>query len=191
MVHRIEAPGRRLRRWMHLLLAAGMTVATAGAAAQPTQVIIVRHAERAPVPGDDPPLAPEGLQRAELLADLLAAVPVGAVITTQYRRTQETAAPLLRRTGLVPVQMRIRRGEVPAHIEEVVAAVRQASGVVLVVGHSNTVPGIVAGLSASRPMAICETTFSNLFVLTPALPSVPAVQLKYGRPDVPPHAGCQ
>lgn len=173
------------------LWAALAPLALQPAAAQPLQVFIVRHAERAPQPPDDPPLAPEGQQRAELLSEMLAAMPVSTIITTNYRRTQETAAPLARRTGLAPAVIGIRRGEVPAHIDEVVQAVRKASGVVVVVGHSNTVPGIVAGLSSSRPVPICETTFANLFIVMPTEPARPAVQLKYGRADGPPHAGCQ
>ena len=180
---------KRLFRSWALLAGSGLLLASA--AAQPTQVLIIRHAERAPVQGDDPPLSAQGLQRADALADMLTALPVGTIFTTQYQRTQQTAAPLAGRLGVVPVTMPIRRGAIAAHIEEVVAAVRQATGVVLVVGHSNTVPGIVAGLSSSRPMAICETTFSNLFVVTPSPPTLPAVQLKYGRPDQPPHPGCQ
>ena len=63
--------------------------------------------------------------------------------------------------------------------------------VVVVVGHSNTVAAVVAGLSASQPQVLCESTFSNLFVTTPGVPGAPALQLKYGKPDEAPAAGCQ
>lgn len=42
-----------------LLLASGLAVA------MPSQVIIVRHAERAAEPKDDPALSPEGVARAD------------------------------------------------------------------------------------------------------------------------------
>jgi phosphohistidine phosphatase SixA len=161
------------------------------AAAEPTQVIVVRHAERAAEPKDDPALSAEGAARAELLAETLKAANISTIITTHYRRTNETAAPLAKRLGITPSVIAIRRGELPAHIAEVAAAVRKASGAVLVVGHSNTVADIVAALSSSKPVKLCETTFSNLFIVTPSAPQLPAVQLKYGTPDVPPSAECQ
>lgn len=142
-------------------------------------------------PKDDPARSPEGQQRAELLAETLASANVQAIITTHYRRTQETAAPLAKRLGLLPTVLPIRPGPQSAHIAEVIAAVRKLSGVVLVVGHSNTVADIVAGLSSSTPVPLCETSFSNLFVSTQTLPTLPALQLKYGKPDRPPASGCQ
>lgn len=169
-----------------LLMALG-----SNAMAEPTQVIVVRHAERAAEPKDDPALSPDGVARAEQLAETLRLAQVGTIFTTHYRRTQETAGPLARKLGLKPQVLTIRKGELPAHIAEVAAEVRKASGVVLVVGHSNTVAGIVAALSASRPMILCETSFSHLFVVTPGEPARPALQLSYGKPDVAPEPGCQ
>ena len=161
------------------------------ATAEPTQVFVLRHAERAATSQDDPALSPEGVARAALLADLLASTHVRTIITTHYRRTQETAAPIATRLGINPTIITVRRGDTAAHIADVIAEVHKASGVVLVVGHSNTVAGIVAGLSGSAPLPLCETSFSNLFITTPTLAALPAVQLKFGKPDVAPAAGCQ
>jgi phosphohistidine phosphatase SixA len=161
------------------------------ATAEPTHVFVVRHAERAPEPKDDPALTAEGVMRAELLADTLAASNVRTIITTQRLRTQQTAAPLAKRLGVTPVVIATRAGAAPAHIEEVIAEARKASGVVLVVGHSNTVARIVAGLSSSAPAELCETTYGNIFIATPAAPARPAIQLKFGKPDMAPAAGCQ
>jgi phosphohistidine phosphatase SixA len=171
--------------WLTLLCAASPAMA------EPSQVIVVRHAERAAEPKDDPALSPEGAQRAGLLADTLAGANVSAILTTHYRRAQDTAAPLARRLGLTPNVFTVRRGEQAAHVADVVAAVKGMSGVVLVVGHSNTVAGIVAGLSGSKPVQLCETSFSNLFVVTPGTPAAPALQLKYGKGDIAPTPDCQ
>lgn len=173
-----------------LCLAALLALAL-NAVAEPTQVIVVRHAERAAEPKDDPTLSPDGVARAEQLAETLRLAQVGTIFTTHYRRTQETAGPLARQRGLQPRVLAIRKGEQAAHIAELAAEVRQASGVVLVVGHSNTVAGIVAALSSSRPAMLCETSFSHLFVVTPGEPARPALQLRYGKPDVAPEPGCQ
>jgi 2,3-bisphosphoglycerate-dependent phosphoglycerate mutase len=77
-----------------------------------TDLLLIRHgASAAAVPGEpfelleghaDPPLAPEGLQQAELVADWLAGEPLSALFVTPLQRTAQTAEPLARRTGLEP-----------------------------------------------------------------------------------------
>jgi phosphohistidine phosphatase SixA len=116
------------------------------AAAEPTHVFVVRHAERAAEPKDDPALTAEGVMRAELLAETLAASNVRVIITTQRLRTQQSAAALAKRLGITPVVIPTRPGAMAAHVDEVIAEARKASGVILVVGHSNTVARIIAGL---------------------------------------------
>ena len=77
-----------------------------------TEVILVRHGASAPaVPGEpfplldghaDPPLAPEGERQALAVAERLAGEGLAALYVTPLRRTAETAAPLVERTGLRP-----------------------------------------------------------------------------------------
>ena len=93
--------------------------------------------------------------------------------------------------GIEPKVIAIRRDALTAHIEEVVAALRQLSGVVLVVGHSNTVAEIVAGLSATKLTKVCETSFSNIFVVSPQAAGGAMLQFKYGQADPAPSVGCQ
>jgi phosphohistidine phosphatase SixA len=159
--------------------------------AKPDQVIVVRHAERSSEPKGDPTITPEGAKRAELLAEMLGAAKVQTVVTTNFRRTRETAAPLAMKLGLTPIVVEMRRGEVQAHIDDVVDKVEQAKGVVLVVGHTNTVSSIVEAFSDTRPTRLCESSFSNIFIATPDAPFLPAVHLKYGAPDPAPDPGCQ
>lgn len=173
------------------LLCAIASLLCAAAQAQPSLVIVVRHAERAPEPKDDPGLSVEGVRRAQALADHLADAKITSIITTEFRRTQETALPTARKFGIEPQVVATRRDEVPTHIREVVAAVRQLTGVVLVVGHSNTVAGIVAGLSDARPLQLCDASFSNIFVIDPQPAGSAVLQFKYGKGDPAPSAGCQ
>ena len=161
------------------------------ASAKPDQVIVVRHAERSAEPRTDPAITPDGVRRAELLARMLGAANVQMIVTTNFRRTQETAAPLARKLGLTPVVIEMRRGEVQAHMAEVIDKVEAGKGVVLVVGHTNTVSSIVEAFSETRPTPLCETSFSNMFIATPEAPLLPAVQLKYGAPDPVPVGDCQ
>jgi probable phosphoglycerate mutase len=79
-----------------------------------TEVLLVRHGASAAVrPGErhaldpdghgDPPLAPEGLEQAEAVADRLAEEDgVAAVFVSGLQRTAQTAAPYLARTGMEP-----------------------------------------------------------------------------------------
>jgi len=80
-----------------------------------TEVILVRHGASAaafpdrPFPlvdgQSDPELAPEGERQAQALVERLAAEPLAALFVTPLRRTQQTAAPLAGRLGLVPQVM--------------------------------------------------------------------------------------
>ncbi len=75
-------------------------------------LLLVRHGQSAPwTPGrdfalhdghGDPELTPEGGQQADRVAQRLATEHVDAIYVTTLRRTQQTAAPLARRTGLEP-----------------------------------------------------------------------------------------
>jgi 2,3-bisphosphoglycerate-dependent phosphoglycerate mutase len=75
-----------------------------------TEIVLLRHGATEPFfPGrpfplkdghGDPGLAPEGEEQAVLVGRRLAAEPLDAVYVTTLRRTAQTAAPLLARTGL-------------------------------------------------------------------------------------------
>jgi len=157
--------------------------------AQPERVVLVRHAEKSAEPKDDPALSSAGQQRAQALADALEHAQVRSIITTQFRRTRETAAPLAERLHITPQVVAASKGD--AHVLEVVAAVRAQQGTVLVVGHSNTVARIAHALGAPAMADLCETTFGLALVLTPAEADAPLLRLRYGAADAAPQAGCQ
>jgi probable phosphoglycerate mutase len=113
-----------------------------------TEIVLIRHgASAAAVPGEpfetlegqsDPPLAPEGRQQAERVADRLAGERFTHLFVTPLKRTQETAAPLAAATGLEPIvvpelrevglgeweggELRIRAAERDPMFFEVIAA---------------------------------------------------------------------
>src|SRR5262249_46748569 len=140
-----------------------------------TTVILLRHAEKATQPPDDPPLTAAGRARANVLADALADSGVGAIFVTQFRRTAETAAPLAAR---VHIQLQV----IPAtNNHELVESVRKIqSGTVVIVGHSNTIPSIIAELGGPSSVVIAESEFDNLFVLTLGPPATSFLRLHYG-----------
>jgi broad specificity phosphatase PhoE len=154
----------RLTRVIAVLtvVAAAIAATTATAAAQIT-VYVVRHAEKKAAPAADPPLTAAGEERARALLDSTRAAGVSAIITTQFLRTKATAAPTASALRITP---EVVMATSPSHIQDVAAAVRKHAGqTVLVVGHSNTVPAIVAALGAPQPPAMCDAEYDNLYVV--------------------------
>lgn len=166
---------------------------TVGAAQGRAQVVVlVRHAEKAEAPPDDVALNAEGAERARALAAVLADARVDTIITTEFRRTRDTAAPLAAQLKLTP-RVVPAGDDTAAHVRAVADAVRAAGGTaVLVVGHSNTVPAVIAALGGPGLADLCETEYAHLFVLHLA-PGEPARLIRgaYGVPDEPAGAGCQ
>lgn len=179
-------------RLRSLALAAAALLAAAPAAAQDsTVVILVRHAERASLQGNnDPPLTEAGEARARALAQALDGRRIHAVIATERQRTQLTARPAAQARGLSPEIVSLAAGR--AHVDSVAAAVRRHAGhTVLVVGHSNTVPGIIGALGGPRMPDLCDGEYSNLYVLVMREGAAPRLERRtYGQSDAPGAAVC-
>ena len=105
------------------------------------------------------------LARAQALAAALANTRVrgGDHDGTRAHARNGTAA----RRGAGPdARDRAFSGARDAHASAVADAVRAHAGrTVLVVGHSNTIPAIIAALGGPKLPDICDTQYSNLFVL--------------------------
>lgn len=165
------------------------TVVQSAHAQASTVVIVVRHAERAPGSGD-PPISDVGQQRAAALTEIGKLTGVSAIITTQLQRTRQTAAPLAEALKITPVVVPAQ-SDLAKHAAEVAAAVRQQVGkTVLVVGHSNTVPAIVAALGGPKLPNLCEPEYDSLITLVlDAGGSVRTVRTRFGAPT-PVDAAC-
>ena len=174
-----------------LLLALSLALPLAAAAQAPTTVIVVRHAEKVSTdPADrDPALDSAGTARARALAAALEGAGVDAVITTQFRRTQMTAKPLADRLGVAP---EVVAAGGPSHPADVAAAVRRHAGhTVVVVGHSNTVPAIIAALGGPRLPDLCDSQYADMFVLVlDGSPQPPLIRSTYGTPSPAPGPEC-
>lgn len=160
-------------------------------AAQPSLVVLVRHGEKQAQPADDPSLSEAGVARAQALAASLAHTTPGTIIVSTRKRTAETAAVVARRAGVTPVVISLDGGAA-AHIAAVAAAVRQATGIVLVVGHSNTIPALVGALGGPTLPDLCDASYATMYLLTPAKAGTSAqlVIAQYGQPDPPTTATC-
>jgi phosphohistidine phosphatase SixA len=168
-----------------------LLLAATPAQAEPTLVVVVRHADKGTEPASDPALSPAGQQRALALAAALESARITSIITTPYRRARETALPLARRLGLAPLVVAPKSGEsAQSHVADVVALVRQQTGQVLVVGHSNTVPAIVQALGGPKLLDLCESSFGHAFVVAPKAADSTVLRLRYGEPDTTRGDGC-
>lgn len=187
-----------------LALVAGLVLAPNGAPARAadtrpgtlrehlstTTVFLVRHAEKA-VPGDaefnpqdpaDPPLNAAGRARAEALARTLEEAGVTAIFASEFARTQQTVAPLAARVGL---EVTVHPAGDTAGLAELVATAH-VGAVVVISGHSNTVPALVEALGAGAVNPIEEAwEYDNLYVVSIEAPGHAQVStLKFGVPSV-------
>ena len=147
-----------------------------------TTVLFVRHADRLQGGADDPGLSPVGRRRAALLADVLADVDVvasvDAIYATQFKRTQQTAAPLAERLGL-PVNV----ADADGGIELANEILREHKGeIVLVIAHSNTIAPMIEELQGSKRLPDWpEDDYDELYIVTiPWFGKVKTLRLHYG-----------
>jgi broad specificity phosphatase PhoE len=145
-----------------LLLGAIAIVAVAHDAAAQQAVFLVRHAERADQ-SSDPPLSSAGRSRAERLAAMLAGAGITHVYTTDLRRTVETGAPVAERLH-VPATA-LPAADRRALLDSINAST--SSDRLLIVGHSNTLPDILAALGVTPAIAIRDDDYDNLFLVIP------------------------
>jgi broad specificity phosphatase PhoE len=138
------------------------------ATADATTVIVIRHAEKdVSVSAADPPLSEAGEARAALLArmfgDAKTAGHLDAIYVTSALRNRLTAAPLAARLG-------ISETVVPGDDSRALARRvlhEHGGGRVLIVGHADTVPQIVAALSGNPKLAeIGAQEYGTMYVVT-------------------------
>jgi phosphohistidine phosphatase SixA len=142
-------------------------------------IFVVRHAERAdtiagaaPMMATDPDLSEAGQARARSLASLLRDAGIREIYVTEYKRTQQTAAPLAKALGLTPIVIAAK------DTAGLASRLKQGAGAALVVGHSNSVPDVIAALGVSTPVTVADTEFDHLFIVTPQSPPH-VIQLRY------------
>jgi broad specificity phosphatase PhoE len=170
---------RAIRRFLRFPLAAAVLLAAVPVSAQVTTVLVVRHAEKMATGGNDPHLSRAGKVRAQDLAHAAGASGVTAIYATNFLRTQETVAPLAAALGLTPIVMNADQTE--QLVEEI--KTNRRGQTVLVCGHSNTVPEIVAGLSGVVIEPIPDTRYDGLYVVTRNDDeSGRATRVRYGKP---------
>ena len=162
-------------KWLFFML----LVSASKPAAAADLVILVRHAEKADVAvadphAKDPELSPAGRERAKSLESVLKDAELTAVYSTDYRRTRQTAEPVAKRFGLTV------QSYDPKDVADLVGRLKATAGVVLVIGHSNTIPEVLKAFGVSEEVTIPETEFDNLFLVDRANSADPSfIRLRY------------
>jgi broad specificity phosphatase PhoE len=140
----------------------------AWATADSTTVIVIRHAEKdMSVSGADPPLSQAGEARAALLARMFGDGKVlghlDAIYVTPALRNRLTAAPLAASLGIsaTVAPPDDARGLVHRVLHD------HGGGRVLIVGHSDTVPQIVAALSGHDKIPeMSADEYGTMYIVT-------------------------
>ncbi len=186
----IDRRRRRRRRRIQVILiysAIALGLAWFFESQATTTVIFVRHAEKATLPADDPGLSEAGKRRAAELArqlvDADVVAGVDAVYSTSYRRTEETAQPVAEALNLPILAYDASNTEMI--IDEIVR--KHKGKIILVVGHSNTVPAMIGNMGASKKVpAIDEGEYDNIYIVSiPWFGKTKTIRMRYGMPYVP------
>jgi broad specificity phosphatase PhoE len=101
---------------------------------------------------------------------------INAIIASETRRAQRTAAPLAERLGIAVTTVDAR------DLDELVRRIHaNRGGRILVVGHSNTVPEIVHRLVGGDPLPpIADDDYSLMYVITlPTLGPASLLRVSY------------
>ena len=167
-----------------LITGLSLTVALmAGADAASAQTVyIVRHAEKASDTERDPVLSDAGTARAEALAAVFAGNGPDLVVVSPLQRTRLTATPTIEASGAF-VAISPLEGGVEAHVDTIRRGILALpeDAIVLISGHSNTVPVIARALGYETPdMQECE--YDRLIRLELKDGQVSGQTLRYGAP---------
>ncbi|WP_230558668.1 SixA phosphatase family protein [Sphingomonas segetis] len=147
-----------MRKFLTIVAAVLTTLTVAQPALAADTVFVMRHLQKAE--GADPPLSAEGAANAQAVAGMLAKSGIKAIFATPTKRAMETAQPLAAKLGIIVTPYN------PADPEALATRVAAMTGAVLVVGHSNTVPDLVARFGGKRAVALTEQDYGTLFVVT-------------------------
>jgi broad specificity phosphatase PhoE len=129
-------------------------------------IYVVRHKEKESAGNNnmmvnDPNLSTDGLQRANALAAALAKDKINGIFATPYKRTKQTAEPVAVANKIFVTIYNPKQGN-----KLIDSLALQKGKRYLVVGHSNTVPGMLRHLQLQPSVEeIPENDFDNLFII--------------------------
>jgi broad specificity phosphatase PhoE len=124
-----------------------------------TTIIIVRHADRA---GAADSLSEAGMKRAQDLAEATKTANLKAIYVSDTRRARDTALPAAALANVMPQTYPAK--ECAALMQRILR--EHAGQAVLVVGHSNTVPMLIAAAGGPKIADLDEKEFDGLYIVS-------------------------
>lgn len=124
-------------------------------------IILVRHAEKADATSSDPELSAAGRERALRLVKVIGKYKPGAVYSTNFKRTRDTATPIAKKRG---VEVKIFDPKNSAElIEEIMKSKTKRF---VIAGHSNTTPAL-ANLLLKKDLlkSFDDSDYGNILVV--------------------------
>ena len=170
----------RARKYCFCLALFTLAILPPGTAQQ--AIILVRHAEKIAddLNGRDVPLSKAGEERARLLAEMLKDSGITVIYASDTVRTRATAQPLAKelRLPIKNLDQRNPGGAVQRMKKD------NANDVVLIVGHADTLPGLLEALGYRREVRIHSNDYTNFFVVIPRAGKPPSViRVGYGEDE--------
>ncbi len=171
--------------WLTMLavlcvMAVAFAIFRSASTASTTLVVLVQPAEKEAGTIEDPPLSPEGEQRAQLLAQLLGdTAGVGrleAIYVSDSRRAQQIITPLADRLGQQPTV--VQNGDIGAMANRITRG--HDGGTVLFVGNGGNVPQLVHELSGIEVAPASDREHDTLYVVAiPTYGRATVLKMKY------------
>ena len=130
--------------------------------AAPNWFYLVRHAEKADDGTQDPELSKMGQDRAVLLYEMLKENPPAVIYSSPFKRSILTAQPIADSLGMEITMYN------PSDSQKLIDEIfeKHAGKKVLIVGHSNTIPGIANLLLWENTHSnLKESEFDKLFII--------------------------
>ena len=163
------------RRATRLALLALFFAGHAQVARAQQAIFVLRHAERVEYESADGVLSNAGEERAGALARVLADAGVTAIYTSERKRTLQTAEPLAQALRIVPTAVGGATSTDQIETTLKLVRARDQNGIVVIVGHSDSVPLFLKALGHTGEVKIGPREHDDLFVV---------VQNATGRPTV-------
>jgi len=124
----------------------------------PLTIYLFRHAEKEAV-GQDPNLTSAGLERAQILRQVISEPSVTHLFSTNTRRTVQTIQPF---SDNYEKEIEFYN---PRELEAFADTLQRLTGVVIVVGHSNTTPRLVSLITGQDIPDLDEKEYDQLFII--------------------------
>ena len=110
---------------------------------------------------ENPELTRKGFARSEVLADSLGYLIEGIIYSSEFARSQQTVSPLSERWN---ADIKIHRASDPDG--QVEKALQHCGKIVIISGHSNTVPTLINLFGIKDEITIDDNQYGDLFMIS-------------------------